>query len=115
MSQNFDADQFILNVRLSSWWNSVLFLQGRQAHHPLEKLKPLFIQQVVLSQLADCVLQSHQFVHMAAVSLLQHFHFLLQLQHNHLQLLLTQAVLVVAVGVRIKNDESCFRARGEKT
>lgn len=74
---------------------SVLFLLP--APHSLEKLKSLLIQQVVLSQLADCVLQSHQFLQMSAVSLLQHFHFLLQLQDNHLQLLLIQTVLVVAV------------------
>lgn len=92
----------------------MLFLQVLQAHHPLQKLKPLFIQQVVLFQLADRVLQSHQFLQMPAVSLLQHFHFLLQLKDNHLQLLLAQTVLVVAAGVRIKNYQSCTRAREER-
>lgn len=68
-----------------------------KALHPLKQLQPLFIQHVALSQLADCVLQSQEFLQVPTVSLLQHFDLLLQLRHDRLQLLLTQTVPVVAV------------------
>ncbi len=66
------------------------------APHPLEQLQSLFIQQVVLSQLADCVLQTQKFLQMSTVSLLQHFHLLLQLGHDRLQLLFAQTALMIA-------------------
>lgn len=75
-------------------------MQVLEAVHPLEQLQPLLVQQVVLPQPADRVLQAQEFLQVSAVALLQHFDFLLELSNNHLQLLLTQAALVIAVQVR---------------
>lgn len=64
--------------------------------HPLQQAQSLLTQQLAVPQLADCALQAQQLVQVPPVPLLQHLHFLLQLCHDDLQLLLTQAVLVVA-------------------
>ena len=66
-------------------------------------MQSLLVQQVVLPQLADCVLQAQQLLQVSSVALLQNFDLLLQLGHDGLQLLLTQAVLMVAAQVREGN------------
>lgn len=74
------------------------------AAHPLQQLQSLLVQQVALSQVADCVLQVYQLVQVLAVALLEILHLLLQVDHHHLKLLFAQAALVGAVCVKRVQD-----------